>query len=153
MAEAHDSRIPVVICAFFLVVGVLAVVGTWAAYFKDAAIERSGVVAEGLVLKKDIVRSADGDSDYRLAYRFPLPSGEMMQTERNVPKRVWNAAQTGSAIQISYAADDPRRNFPVGAGVTSVASPIAVSIMFGGLALFGGVVLYRMYRPRSARES
>jgi hypothetical protein len=138
-----------VICAVFLVVGVFVVVSTWAAYFADVGIEQSGVVAEGIVLKKEIVRSTDGDSDYRLAYRFPLPSGEMVQSERNVPKQIWTNLRSGAPVVISYSAEDPRRNFPVGGGMTSLYAPILVSIVFGGLAAFGGLILLRVYRPRA----
>ena len=92
------------------------------------------------------MRPADGDSDYLVQYQFYLPSGEKVMSERSVPRRLWSELKVGSQMAVIYSDANPRRNFPVGGGVTSVFQPILASALFGGLSAFGGVLLYRIYR-------
>ena len=140
------SRLAVAICALFLLLGLTGVVGSWGAYLVDSKLLASGPRADALILKKDAVRPADGDATYLVQYQFELPSGEKVVSERSVPRRLWSELKVGSQVVVIYSNANPRRNFPVGAGVTSVLAPIAASALFGGLSAFGGVLLYRIYR-------
>ena len=97
-------------------------------------------------MNKQVVRPADVDSDYLVQYQFELPSGEKVVSERGVPRRLWSELKVGSQVIVIYSNANPRRNFPVGGGVTSVLTPILASALFGALSAFVGVLLYRIYR-------
>ena len=140
------SRLAVAICALLLLVGLTGVVGSWGAYLTDSKLLASGPRADALILNKRAERPADGDSSYLVQYQFHLPSGEKVVFERGVPRRLWSALKVGSQMAVIYSDADPRRNFPVGGGVTSVLTPILASALFGALSAFGGVLLYRIYR-------
>ncbi|HEX5360480.1 MAG TPA: DUF3592 domain-containing protein [Fluviicoccus sp.] len=153
MPSPQISRIAVVICAALLILGPVVVAATWAAYLTDSRIESQGSRADAVILNKDVVRSADGDTDYSVAYQFRLPTGQPVNAERIVPRTVWSNLHPGTKIVIRYAPDEPGRNFPEGGGVTSVLAPILASFVFGGLAILGGVLLYGIYRARVGREA
>lgn len=140
------SRLAVAICALFLLVGLTGVVGSWGAYLTDSRLLASGPRVDALILNKQVVRPADVDSDYLVQYQFELPSGEKVVSERGVPRRLWSELKVGSQVIVIYSNANPRRNFPVGGGVTSVLTPILASALFGALSAFVGVLLYRIYR-------
>ena len=146
MPRPETSRIAVFICASFLAVGVFTATVTWFAYFTDSRIESSGSRAEAVVLKKEVIHSAEGDSDFLVAYQFKLASGQMIYTQRHIPKSEWTALRPGQSITVMYSEVQPRRNFPASGGVTSLSAPVLVTVVFGSLAVLGGLLLYRMFR-------
>ncbi len=152
MPESSTNRIAIGICAMFLIVGTLAVIAVWGAYFTDSALQVSGPRVTGTVVKKEVVRSSDGDSDFIVHYRFPLSSGAEMTAQRNLPKARWVTISQGDSIVIVYAPDNPKRNFPEGHGVVSLWAPMLASLVFGGLAVFGGVALMSLYRQKQRDE-
>jgi ABC-type multidrug transport system fused ATPase/permease subunit len=153
MARPDVSRIALVICALFVLVGLSVIAAVWGAYFIDSRLEASGPRADGVVLRKEFIRSSDGDSDYLVHYQFPLPTGAQMTAQRNVSRALWTTLQPGSRLPVVYAADDPRRNFPQGHGVSSLWAPALITLLFGSLAALGGAILYRMFFPREGDPS
>jgi hypothetical protein len=145
--KPETSRIAIAICIAFVVVG------SWAAYFTDSRIDDEGARAQGVVLKKDIVRSADGNSDYSVVYEFGLPSGETLRSDRNLPKSAWMKLKPGGTIEVRYSESEPRRNFPAGGGVTSIVAAILATFVFGGLAVLGGGILIGLYRSRNKTDT
>ena len=124
LSTPSTSRLAIAICALFLLVGLIGVVGSWGAYLTDSRLLASGRRADALILKKDAVRPADGDADYLVKYQFDLPSGENVVSERSVPRRLWSGLKVGSQMTVIYSNANPRRDFPVGAGVTSAFTPV-----------------------------
>lgn len=146
--DVRHSRIAIGICLLMLVGGLFGAVGVWAGYFVDSRLAAQGPRAAGTVIRKELVRSADGDSDHLVIYRFALPSGQEVTSQRGLPKDRWDALAPGAPLTVVYAADNPKRNFPEGAGITSLAAPLVVTLVFGGLAILGGAVLFTLLRRR-----
>jgi hypothetical protein len=135
--------------ALFFLVGLVVLVGSWAAYSLDTSIERHGGRAVGYVTKKTFLFAADGDSDYVLEYRFALPSGERMNAQRTVSKELWSGLEESQSFVVLYHPENPNRNFPLGAGVTSFRVTLLVSVLgavflvFGLLIFVGGISAQR----------
>jgi hypothetical protein len=148
------SRLALIIAALLATFGIIGVVGSWGAYSLDSSIEREGVRATGRVLDKHVLAAAD-DSDFIVEYSFELPSGERLTNSPGVSKALWSRFHKGDAIEIYYSAENPRRNFPVGAGVTSLGVTIFVSLISAVVGLFGYAILHSYFRgpakePRDA---
>ena len=125
----------------FLVTGLVFLIGSWGAYATDTKVRDSGPSAEGHLEKKLFMGVADGDSDYILEYWFTTKEGSAIRASRNVSKELWSAVHEGQIIEIKYSARDPKRNFPVGEGVTSLGMSIFISVFGGLFAIFGGVLI------------
>jgi hypothetical protein len=139
------SRIALGICALFVMVGLAVIGAVWGAYLTDSRLEASGPRAEGVVLRKEFIRSSDGDSDYLVHYRFAVPSGQAVTAQRHVSRALWTTLQPGSRLAVVYAPDNPRRSFPEGHGVSSLWAPALVTLLFGSLAILGAAILYRTF--------
>lgn len=144
--EARGSKLALVISVVFLLVGIGGVVGSWSAYNMDTEIERSGPRAMGLLVKKHFLRAADGDSDYILEYTFTTSSGQEVKASRGVSKELWASLREGALLEVRYSAVNPKRNFPAGAGVTSLGVTIFVSAVASVFAVFGGVLVWGFFR-------
>lgn len=134
----------------FLIVGLGGVVASWGAYLTDAAIERDGPRAVARLDEKSVIRAADGDSDHIIKYRFQPAEGPSVDTTLSIGSELWKDLQVGQALEIRYAADNPKRNFPAGAGVGSAWLAVFVSVLSGVIGVFGGALLWVSIRgPRS----
>lgn len=131
-----------VVGAFFLLFGVGFLVAAWGAYSTDTNIQRSGLIAEGQLEKKLFMEVADGDSDYILEYWFKPQQGATIKASRNVSEALWDSVHEGQTIQIKYSASNPKRNFPAGAGATSIAVAIFASVIAALLAILGGALIW-----------
>jgi hypothetical protein len=134
------NRPAIVIGALFFLFGLLAIVGGWGAYHLDTSIERHGGRAIGYVTKKIFLSASDGDSDYILEYRFALPSGEPMNARRGVSKELWSSLKEGESLVVLYQHENPNRNFPAGAGVTSFGVMLFVAVLGIVFVVFGLLV-------------
>jgi len=137
---------PLIGAAFF-VVGLVFIVGSWGAYLTDSNIVKNGASADGRLMKKYFMRAADGDSDHMIEYWFKTADGVMIEATRGISRDLWNALHEGQTLQIHYARDNPRRNFPLGAGVTSPGIAIYASVFGALFALSGGALVWRCFRP------
>lgn len=146
----RDSRVAIIIAILLAVVGTIGAVGSWGAYLTDSRLERSGQRAQGLVTHKRSLLSADGDSDYIVEYSFPLPSGELKQSQRGVSKALWTGLNEGQSFVVVYSRENPNRNFPLGAGVTSMGVTVFVSVLSAVVALLGFAILFGLRRSRRA---
>lgn len=154
MRRAQDSRLAIAVCALLFLGGLAGVVLVWGAWLSDSRLLASGPRAEAQVVRKEFLRSADGDSDYILHYRFTPAAGPTLVVQRNVPRGLWDSMREGSSIRVVYSPDDPRRSFPEGAGVTSPWVPIVGSLVFGALAALGGSILFGLaFRPSTGDRS
>ncbi|MFO0522615.1 MAG: DUF3592 domain-containing protein [bacterium] len=145
------SRLAIAVCALLLLGGVAGVVLAWGAYLQDARLQASGTRAEGQLVRKEFPRSADGDFDYILQYRFTLPSGGPLVAQRSVPRKPWESLGEGARIVVVYSPANPRRSFMEGSGVTSLWQPVLASLLFGALAALGGTLLFSLFfRPPQA---
>jgi hypothetical protein len=113
----------------FLVAGLVALVGSWGAYFTDTAIVSEGSQAQARMTRKTFIFDAGGDSEYRIEYVFALPDGQRVDGQYGISREQWEPLQEGATIRVRYAAADPARNFPVGYGVTSRALIVLVSLL------------------------
>ena len=148
--EARGSKLALVMGVVFLLVGLGGVVGSWGAYVTDTNIERSGPRSTGRLVKKLFLGAADGDSDYKLEYTFATSSGQEVKASRSVSKELWASLREGESLEVRYSAANPKRNFPAGAGVTSMGVTIFVSAVASVFAVFGGaLVLGFVRRARS----
>lgn len=152
MSGEPSSRIAIAICGLLSIGGVLGVVACWGAWLVDSELLASGPRAEGQVVRKEFLRSDEGDSDYILHYRFAPAAGEPVVVQRNVPRKLWQSLHEGSSVVVVYSPTNPRRSFPEGAGVTSVWAPIVGSLVFGALAALGGAILFGLFFRTRARE-
>ena len=148
MPHPPTSRLAIAICSLLLLVGTVGVVGSWGAYIVDSELQASGARAPGLVLKKDFLRVADGDSDYIIKYRFHLPSGELVVSQRGISKRLWSMLNPGSTITVVYSEANPKRNFPEGSGASSPTVAILASVVFGAVGVLGASTLHGILRQR-----
>lgn len=144
--EPRGSKWALVMGVVFLLIGLGGVVGSWGAYVTDTEIERSGPRATGRLVKKLFLRAADGDSDYMLEYTFATSSGQEMKASRSVSKALWASLREGESLEVRYSEANPKRNFPAGAGVTSMGVTIFVSVVASVFAVFGGVLLLGVFR-------
>jgi len=145
-SEKQSSLIALVMGVIFLLTGLVFLIGSWGAYFTDTKIQDSGPSAEGHLEKKLFMRVADGDSDYILEYWFMTKEGSAIRASRNVSKRLWSAVHEGQIIEIKYSANNPKRNFPLGAGVTSIGMAIFASVFGLTFTIFGGALIWGYYR-------
>ncbi len=147
-AGKNNSRtLALLMSGAFVLFGSLAVVGSWGAYWQDTGILMSGTRAEGTVLGKRILQVADGENDYLVEYRFQPPDGQMITVERGINRTLWQAINPGEPLWIAYAADQPKRNFPVGDGVVSWITVLFVSVVGLAFFLFGGAILLKTLKP------
>lgn len=150
MHEPPVSRLAVVVCLVMLVLGLAGVVMAWGAYFVDAGLVAHGPRAKAVVLKKEFLRAADGDSDHLVTYRFEVPDGAPVTSQRGLGQAQWTELDVGDELVIVYSATDPQRNFPEGAGVTSIAAPILFTVVFGAVAALGAAALVGLTRRTPA---
>ena len=132
----------------FLVAGLGGVVAAWGAYLTDAAIERSGARAVAQLDQKFIVGPDDGDHVVR--YRFQPAEGPAIDTTLSIGTELWQDLREGQSLEIRYDADNPKRNFPAGAGVASPWLAVFITTLAGPLGLFGGALLWRSLRVTDA---
>ena len=150
MTTAPTRKISIgglLIGAVFFFIGMVFIVGSWGAYRTDSNIEKNGASAEGRLMKKYFMRAADGDSDYMIEYWFKTADSVMIEATRGVNRDLWNELQEGQTLEIHYARDNPKRNFPRGAGVTSLGIVIYASVFGALFALSGGALMWRSLRP------
>ena len=138
-----DSRTlaPQLMAGLLVVGGSLGVNGSWRAYWLDTDIIRDAQQTMGQITKKTVLQLADGDSDHLIAYWFRLPDGTRMEAEQGICKRLWHSLHEGDTLDILYAADNPRRNFPKGGGVTSLGVTLFVSLLSALFAALGGLMI------------
>lgn len=141
MDDSSGNRLALCLAMVFLVVGLGGVVAVWGAYLTDSNIDRDGSRTSGLLLGKRLIGTADGDSDYILDYRFRPDGGAVMDVSRSVGRELWMSVQEGQALEIRYSPDKPTRNFPAGAGVTSLGVAVFVSALAALLAALGGALI------------
>lgn len=150
MSAARTSRMAIAICLALFLLGSFAIVVVWGAYLADSDLQHNGPRAVGTVLKKERVRSADGDADHLVAYRFTTTHGQDIVSQRSVPKQRWATLEPGAHLIVVYAPGNPSRNFPEGAGTTSILAPILATLIFGSVAALGATLLLRLWRARTA---
>ena len=134
--------------ALFFVVGCIGAIGSWGAYRLDTSIETSGQRADGRITKKSVLFAADGDSDYIVEYWFNLPSGKRVEAVRGVHKKLWSTLRDGEAFVVLYSAENPKRNFPLGGGVTSIGITVFVSVFFTVFAASGALLIAGFVRGK-----
>ena len=147
-SSSRGSRVALGMGALFFVVGCIGAIGSWGAYRLDTSIEKSGQRAEGRITKKSVLFAADGDSDYIVEYQFNLPSGKRVEAVRGVHKELWNTLRDGEAFVVLYSAENPKRNFPLGGGVTSIGVTVFASVFFVVFAAFGALLVAGFIRGK-----
>jgi len=135
------STISLVFGIVFLVIGLLTVFGSWRGYQLDNGILEHGVRTQGHITKKIVIAAADGDSDYGVDYWFTLPAGQRIEAHGGIPKSLWDGLHEGDTLEIAYSSEYPRRNFPVGGGVTSLGLTIFVGTFGAIFAVLGGLLI------------
>jgi len=136
-----------------LITGLFGVLSSWGVYVVDSGLEANGPRANGIVLKKELLRAADGDSDYLVTYRFTLPSGQQVVSQRGLSKARWSELSVGSALVIVYSSKNPMRSFPEGTGTATIGVPIFFTAVCGSVALLGGAVLVQLLRSPGGSPS
>jgi len=131
-------------------VGLIFMIGAWGAYLTDSRIQNSGASAQGHLERKVFLFDAGGDSEYLLEYWFLLEDGSRINASHHVSKALWDAVHENQTIEIKYSASKPQRNFPLGAGVTSLGMTIFASLFGAVFALFGGALIWGYFRHSSA---
>jgi len=142
------SPIACVFGILFFAVGCYGAVSSWDVYRLDSSIEKSGQRAEGHITRKSLLYAADGDSDYNVEYWFDLPSGERVEAIRGVHKKLWKTMRKGKSIVVLYSAENPNRNFPLGAGFTSVGFTVFMSAFFTLFAASGALLIVAFFRAK-----
>lgn len=144
-----QSRLAAFMGLFFVLFGLVFVIGSWGAYFTDSSIQNHGLSAQGYIEKKVFLMVADGDSDFILDYWFVTQSGAKIHASHHVSKTLWQAVREHQTITIMYSANNPKRNFPTGTGVTSLGMSIFNSVLGALFTLFGGALIWGYFRPVS----
>lgn len=130
----------------FLLGGIGGMVGAWGAYITDINIERHGQRVETHLLKKVFMDVVDGSSDYILEYNFMPEGGTIIEARCKVSKELWNSLHEGQLIEVRYALNNPKRNFPAGAGVRSLGVTVFVSVLSLLFGLFGSALVWSYAR-------
>ena len=146
-SDNKPSLLALIMGVFFLLVGLIFLIGSWGAYFTDSKIQDSGLSANAQIIKKVFLFDADGDSDYILDYWFTTNSGAKIYASHHVSKSLWNTVKENQLIEVKYSASNPKRNFPNGYGVTSLGMSIFTSVFGGLFAAFGGALIWGYFRP------
>jgi hypothetical protein len=144
MNSQRSNRIILIIGLLFALVGGFCAVGSGFAYSLDREIEKSGPRAVGHITDKSAV-----SSDFLVSYWFLLPGGERIEAGRIVSKTLWNSFQKGGTLVVTYANENPKRNFPLGAGVTSLGVTIFASALSSVFAIFGSLLVFGVLRRTS----
>lgn len=152
-SQRTDLRIAFGMGLMFLVLGLLGAVGSWRAWRLDTGIVAAGERAAGQVTRTYVLPDGGGDSDYRVDYWFDLPDGRRLQASRGVTKALWQTFGTGQAVVVHYAADNPKRNFPAGGGVTSIGVVLFIGVFSMLFAGFGALLLAGAWRTRRASRN
>jgi hypothetical protein len=135
------SKIALVFGTILLALGLLVVFGSWRGYQLDSRILERGARADGHVTKKVVAPGADGGNDHGIDYWFALPDGKRIEAHAGVPKEMWDGVREGDTIAVAYSEEYPRRNFPVGAGVTSAGITMFVGAFGAVFAALGGLLI------------
>lgn len=144
--EAQSPRLPSLLLGIlFLVAGLVALAGSWGAYFTDTAIVSEGTKAQARMIRKEFVFDAGGDSQYLIEYVFTLPDGRRVNGQYAIEKEQWEPLQEGAVIEVHYAARNPGRNFPAGYGVTSYGLTGFVSLLGLLAVMVGSFFLYAFF--------
>ena len=146
--QSADLGIAVGMGLLFLLAGLLGAIGSWGAYRLDSGIVAAGERAQGHVTRTYVLRAGDGDSDFLVDYWFHLPDGQRIQASRSVSQSLWKTLGKGQTVQVHYAADNPKRNFPAGGGVTSLGLVLFTGVFSALFAVFGVVLLMGAWRTR-----
>lgn len=146
MASRANNRIAVLVGLLAVLVGILGIAVSWGAYLLDSDIEKHGARAVGNITGKSLASVADGSSDFIVAYWFSLPSGERLEAQHSVSPELWERLREGGTLVVAYSQRNPDRNFPVGAGVTSLGVTVFVSVLSAAFALFGTLLLVSFCR-------
>ncbi len=144
------NKVATVLGLVLFLTGCIGTVGSWGAYWRDSNIVKEGYSATGHITKKSIAFVADGRSDYVLDYWFQLPDGQRVVAHRIVHKALWESVREDTPFVVLYAVDNPNSNFPQGGGVSSIALPLFVSVLFFVLGAFGALLTISAVRtPRA----
>ncbi|PPD50373.1 MAG: hypothetical protein CTY16_01770 [Methylobacter sp.] len=144
MNSQRSNRNVLIIGLLFALVGGFCAIGSWFAYSLDTGIEKNGPRAVGHITDKSLVYS-----DFMVSYWFVPPGGERIEAGRIVGKKLWNTFQKGGTLVVVYANDNPKRNFPLGAGVTSLGITIFASALSLVFAIFGSLLVFGTLRRTS----
>jgi len=124
----------------FLTAGSVGCIGSWGAYLLDSRIAKTGMRAEALVIEKSYASTTDGTRDFLVKYEFNQANGDQVVGEHRITYQEWTELRKGDSLQISYAADNPQRNFPVSSGATSLSLTIFLSVFSFLFLVVGGVM-------------
>ena len=112
--------------------GSLSVVMPWAAYARDARIEREGVETTAAVMRHGTAADADGSVEHRIYYAFTLPDGTTQEDQEAVTREGSESLALGDSIRVLYDPARPSDSFPLGNGEEIDGGPRSV----GGAVLF-----------------
>jgi hypothetical protein len=143
---SRGSRVVLITGVLLVLIGAVGAVGSWRAYSLDTGIEESGLRAVGYIADKSMSFASDGDSDFNVSYWFILPSGERIEATRAVSKARWSEFRKDGTLVVAYSASNPRRNFPLGAGVTSLGVTVFLSMLGVVFAGFGSLLVWGALR-------
>jgi hypothetical protein len=138
--------VAVIMGGLFALLGLFGIDGSWGAYARDTAVLQHGARTVGHVAGLDRLSSADGDSDFMVDYWFELRSGERIAAQRGVSTQLWTRLRVGDAVEIAYSPANPRQNFPLGAGVTSLGLVLCLTVICAVFATFGALVFVSALR-------
>jgi hypothetical protein len=139
----------------WLAVGLLfAGIGGGIAYDRAGVDERlaaSGVVAEGVVLVKEL-DARDGSDRYNVEFRFDGPRGEAVRGSAKLDVEAWNALVERGPISVVYLADRPSTYRVPGQSSDDAVLAIVFPLIGGVLTLVGGFVVANAVRMRRVRR-
>lgn len=145
--EGNSHLAALIMGGLFLLFGLIFLIGSWGAYLTDSKIQETGKSADGHIEKKVFLFVADGDSDYILEYWFLTNDGLKINTSHHVSKSLWQKVNEKQIIEIKYSPTNPKRNFPIGEGVTSFGLSIFFSVIGGLITLMGGALIWGNFKP------
>ncbi|MBI2881058.1 MAG: DUF3592 domain-containing protein [Candidatus Tectomicrobia bacterium] len=78
--------------------------------FGEPPSRESPRMAEGRVLRKDLLRDKEGRVVTRITYRFATPGGLSVEGQASLRGERWAGLRPGDAVRVLYSASDPRQN-------------------------------------------
>lgn len=124
----------------------------WHSSTLDARFDAEGVLADGIVLGKEIVSRSDGPERYTVTFRFTDPRGETVRGSADLDAQTWDRLVERGAIEVVYLPASPLTYRVLGQSRANAVLVFLFPSIGAVLAAVGGFIVVNALRQRGIRR-